>query len=313
MHSHHSHSGDYISHASGTLEEMVATAAARGFTHYCLTEHMPRLDDLFLYPEEADKAYTFETLLAQFDKYAEHARALQKRVNAEGKMKVLVGYEVEGIDRFHIDAAKELRSKFDMCVGSVHHVHGIPIDYDTDLWLKARDKSAGRTRDLYLDYFLLQQHMLFKLNPEVVGHFDLIRLFELDDVDPTTNKKVSEINLAKDWPEVWRCIVMNVQHVVSYGGLFELNSAALRKGWASPYPRADIARLIHHLGGKFCLSDDAHTYEQVGLNYSKMWDYVTNVLELDTIYHLDKDSEGKTIVVGESVAELSKLPFWTTH
>jgi histidinol-phosphatase (PHP family) len=50
--SHHSHSGEFCpSHAYDTLEEMIQTAIARRMEVFCLTEHMPRLDE-DLYPEE---------------------------------------------------------------------------------------------------------------------------------------------------------------------------------------------------------------------------------------------------------------------
>lgn len=309
MHSHHSHSGDYISHAVGSLEQMVKTAQERQFTQFCLTEHMPRLDDAYLYPEELDKDYTKKNLEEAFTKYLKHANEIKAIINTQNKMKILVGFEVEGLDQCHIDAAVELSKVTDMCVGSVHYVHGIPIDFDEEKWLAAREVS-GTTRQLYKDYFDLQYKVLSCIKPQVIGHFDLIRLFQVDEVDPTTGKKVSNINIEKDWPDVWLVIKRNIEYAASYGGLFELNSAAIRKGWSTPYPRQDIGELIIASGGKFCLSDDSHSYAQVGLNYHKLWDYVLNTLKLEFIYHLDLDESGKSVVVQDSVAELSKSPFW---
>ena len=49
--SHHSHSGQFCSHAKNTLEEMVLTAIEKKFTVLALTEHMPR-EEADLYPEE---------------------------------------------------------------------------------------------------------------------------------------------------------------------------------------------------------------------------------------------------------------------
>jgi histidinol-phosphatase (PHP family) len=49
--SHHSHSGQFCAHATGTLEEMVQTAIARGMKLFALTEHMQRGVEDF-YPEE---------------------------------------------------------------------------------------------------------------------------------------------------------------------------------------------------------------------------------------------------------------------
>jgi len=50
--SHHSHSGQFCRHASGTLEEVVLVAIRQGFELYGLTEHVPRYRLEDLYPEE---------------------------------------------------------------------------------------------------------------------------------------------------------------------------------------------------------------------------------------------------------------------
>lgn len=310
MHSHHSHSGDYISHAEGSLEEMVKTAKSRGFTHFCLTEHMPRLKDAYLYPEEIEKQYTNATLFTTFEQYLKHAREIQTRENAEGKLKVLVGYEVEGIDNEHIEAAKAISEKTDMCVGSVHFVNHIPIDFNSELWIKARESVGGTSRQLYSAYFELQYNVIKTLKPMVIGHFDLIRLFDVQDVDPTTGKLFEDIAIQNDWPEIWELIERNIKYVVAYGGLFELNGAAIRKSWSSPYPQLDIAKCIHEHGGRFCLSDDSHTYAQIGLNFHKVWDYVVNSLKLKTIYHLDLLEDGSVVVVEDDVSVLSSSSFW---
>jgi HisJ family histidinol phosphate phosphatase len=50
--SHHSHSGQFCKHASGTLEDVVLEAINQGFELYGLTEHVPRYREADLYPEE---------------------------------------------------------------------------------------------------------------------------------------------------------------------------------------------------------------------------------------------------------------------
>lgn len=312
MHTHHSHLGDYVSHATGTLEHMVETAQLKSFEVFCLTEHMPRLHEKYLYPEEIDKLYTPKHLDKAFSDYLIHARDVQKRVNEKNGMKILVGFEVEGLDKPHIDLAKQFAKVTDMCVGSVHYVHGIPIDFDVKQWEAARDVS-GSTRQLYLDYFDLQYKVLTAMDPHVIGHFDLIRLFQPDEVDEKSGRKVLDLDLEADWPDVWAAIERNIKYASKYGALFELNSAAIRKGWQTAYPKPDICKLIIKSGGKFCLSDDSHSYAQVGLNFHKVWTYVTETLKLESIYHLDLDAEGNTIVVERNVAELSKLPFWDQY
>ena len=51
-HSHHSHSGQFCKHASGSLEEVVLEAIRQQFQLYGLTEHVPRYRLVDLYPEE---------------------------------------------------------------------------------------------------------------------------------------------------------------------------------------------------------------------------------------------------------------------
>ena len=50
--SHHSHSGQFCRHATGTLEDVVLEAIQQGFEIYGLSEHVPRYRAGDLYPEE---------------------------------------------------------------------------------------------------------------------------------------------------------------------------------------------------------------------------------------------------------------------
>ena len=50
--SHHSHSGQFCRHATGTLEDVVLEAIQQGFEIYGLSEHVPRYRTGDLYPEE---------------------------------------------------------------------------------------------------------------------------------------------------------------------------------------------------------------------------------------------------------------------
>jgi histidinol-phosphatase (PHP family) len=117
-------------------------------------------------------------------------------------------------------------------MGSVHHTLTIPIDYDREMYVKARDLAGGSDEQLFQVYFDEQFDMLRQLKPLVVGHFDLIRL-KSDDPERSF----------RQWPAVWERILRNLDFVASYGGLLELNSAALRKGMSEPYPKAEICKV----------------------------------------------------------------------
>lgn len=122
--------------------------------------------------------------------------------------------------------------QFDLFIGSIHHVHAIPIDYDNKLYFEAREKSGGTDERLSGDYFDLQYEMLQALKPPIVGHFDLVRL--LSD-DPNVD--------CRKWSGVWEKVVRNLKFVAEYGGVLELNTAALRKGMEEVYPKMETCKV----------------------------------------------------------------------
>lgn len=145
-----------------------------------------------------------------------------------------IGFEIDWIrpSSLKLIEASLARFPFDFIIGSVHHVHTIPIDFDRDMYVKARDTAGGTDEKLFEDYFDDQLAMLQALKPPVVGHLDLIRL-KSDDPEASF----------KQWPGVWKKILRNLDFIASYGGILELNSASLRKGMSEPYPKAEICKV----------------------------------------------------------------------
>lgn len=163
--------------------------------------------------------------------YAEASRLRQKYAS---QIKLVIGFEIDWIrpESLKLIEASLSRLPFEFFVGSVHHVHTIPIDYDASMYQQALDAAGGTDERLFEDYYDSQLDMLQKLKPPVVGHFDLIRLKSGDPNAASTR-----------YPNVWDKIQRNLRFVAGYGGLLELNSAALRKGMTEPYPKADICRV----------------------------------------------------------------------
>lgn len=79
-------------------------------------------------------------------------------------------------------------------------------------------------------YFDAQYEVLQRFKPEIVGHLDLCRLY-------TPDLKFT------DFQEVWKRIERNVEYAISYGALFEVNTAAFRKKWKTAYPGPDVAQV----------------------------------------------------------------------
>ncbi|KOC09982.1 cell surface receptor/MFS transporter (FLVCR) [Aspergillus flavus AF70] len=282
--SHHSHSGEFCpSHAQNTLEQVIQTAILQGMEVFCLSEHMPRSSDE-LYEEEIEAGVTSSSMISNEAKY--FMTAIQLRKKYASQIKILVGFESEWI---RSDTSLRLihdslsRHPFEFFVGSVHHLHGIPIDWSRKLYSKAREVSGGTDERIFEDYFDVQFEMLQNLKPMIVGHFDLIRLH-------SDNPNASDGGFRR-WTGVWQRVARNLRYISSYGGLLELNSAALRKGLEMPYPAAEVCQEFLALDGRFCLSDDSHGIAHVGAMYQEMLKYVEEQ-GIQKLYFLELAPDG---------------------
>jgi histidinol-phosphatase (PHP family) len=153
------------------------------------------------------------------------------------QINLLVGIESEYITDSDLSALERLLQEQDgriqYVVGSVHHVDSIPVDFDVSTFetALAHCKATRSSPQEYLKmYFDDQYKMLRTIRPMVVGHFDLCRLF------------APEIQLDAD-TGVWEKVVRNIDHVVGYGGLFEVNAASFRKGWDQAYPGKEVLQV----------------------------------------------------------------------
>lgn len=160
--------------------------------------------------------------------------ALRLRAKYQSQIKLLIGFESEWIRPSTLSLIHSLQKKFsfDFFIGSVHHVHTIPIDFDRKMYEEARNKAGGTDEKLFQDYFDAQYDMLQKLRPPVVGHFDLVRLLSDDGNGSFTQ-----------WEGVWFRLMRNLKFIAGYGGVVEINSSALRKGLSEPYPQVEICKV----------------------------------------------------------------------
>jgi histidinol-phosphatase (PHP family) len=181
------------------------------------------------------------------------------------RIRLLIGIETDFVTPIDLERTKAIldrRSDIQYVVGSVHHVAGVSIDFDKSTYLRSIEHctagttgstvvvSSGSTIEMppptnpdsiptdeelvpfltkYLD---AQYEMIEALKPEVIGHFDLCLLF---------NPGYRLDGPGKE--EVWKKVERNIERVVRYGGLFEANGAAIRKGWETSYPSKEVLQV----------------------------------------------------------------------
>ncbi|KAF9941277.1 histidinolphosphatase [Modicella reniformis] len=184
-------------------------------------------------------------------------------------------------------------------VGSLHHVHGVPLDFSQEFYLKALETVGnGSWETLFREYFNAQYEMLQGLEPEVVGHLDLVRIFfgaipgchHHHHQGHDQEEKENHQHQNRLTEELWGLVKRNVDFVITYGGLFELNSRAWKKGLANAYPQRDILEYILSKGGRVTLSDDSHGPEDVGMFYNPELKGYLEEMKIEKVYYLSPNN-----------------------
>lgn len=249
---HGGHSGAFCDHAVGSLEDVLEAAVAAGYHTFGVSEHAPRYGAHLLYAEEVAMGWTVETLEAKFAAYAAEVARLAEAF--EGRLVVLRGFEAEAVPEATYAAqmgALRAAHAWDYIVGSVHHVGEVIIDGNAALFEQAME-GAGGLEGLAVAYYRAVAAMIEALRPEVVGHLDLIR-------------KNGGARGALDTPAIRAAADEALDAARAQGCILDLNVAALRKGLDTPYPAPWLVRRATEAGLGFCLGDDSHGPEQVGL------------------------------------------------
>lgn len=253
---HGGHSGQYCDHARDTLAQIVAAYHDAGFECVGLTEHMPPFDDAWLYPDEAGLGRTAKWMQARFASYVAEARALQHAYR--GRMGILVGMESEwypGCGPW--GASLRETHGLDYVVGSVHHVGGECVDFSKQDYERIAIRFGGLV-PLYAAYFDAQLEMMQATGPEVMGHFDLIRMH-----DPNYLQTLTQA-------DVWERVLRNLDWMAKAGAVLDVNARALLKGQAQPYVCAPILDAAAKLGVGVAYGDDAHGVTDVGCGFARV-------------------------------------------
>jgi len=250
---HGGHSGQFCNHASDTLEEIIQLYIEKQFSWVGITEHTPVIiEESLYYPDEKESSLTPRLILERFGDYMQECRRLQKKY--QDTIHIFSAMEIEtytGYEQF----VPYLISRFqpDYIVGSVHFVDDIGFDYSPSFYEKAV-QTVGDIDELYCRYFDQQYEMIRILEPSVVGHFDLIRIFDRE----------YKSRLLK--PQILKKIERNLKLIRKLDLIMDLNLCPMYKGAEEPYISRSILKLARDLDIAVIPGDDSHGLNTVG-NY----------------------------------------------
>lgn len=265
---HGGHSGDYCDHAEGGLREILDAAVRFGYHTFGVSEHAPRLGESYLYDKERELGWTVAKIVDDFERYALDIPGLAAEY--ADRLIVLRGFETEVVPDDYPTIMKDYRERkqpdgtpvFEYMVGSVHFINGYSIDGPLELFQQALH-SCGDIVELAREYYRQVGRMVETLRPDVVGHFDLIKLNTLKwrdsgSVSGSIVPDTAALRAVLDAGE------QALQAVRDCNGILDLNTAAWRKGLSQPYPDMYWIEKAHGMGIPFCFGDDSHRVEQVG-------------------------------------------------
>jgi len=221
-------------HAEGTIDEYIIRAIELGIDIYGFSEHAPM---------NFDSYYRLD-----FDEMQEYTNdVLTLKETYKNEIEILLGYEVDYL-KGHMDA-RVLTSKVDYMIGSVHFL---------DKWGFDNPEFIGgwETRnidDIWQEYFDAIEAMAKTRYFDIVGHFDLIKVFKFM---PTKDIRL----LAKK-------ALLEIQ---KSGMVLELNGAGLRKPIKEIYPSQMLLEVAYEMNIPITFSSDAHAVEQVGFGYDEV-------------------------------------------
>ena len=247
---HGGHSGQFCNHATDTLEEIVHSYMDKGFVWVGITEHAPAVNDELRYDDQAEAGLTAAFLLGQFGSYMRECRRLQEKYRSQIRLYAAIEIETySGYEEF-VPLLVE-RFSPDYIVGSVHFVNDINFDYSQKMYEHAVD-SAGGLDELYLRYFDLQYEMIRRLEPAVVGHFDLIRIFD------------SGYRERLEKPQIVTRMRRNLELIKKLDLILDFNLRALHKGASEPYVSTSILKMVREYEIKIVPGDDSHGVATAG-------------------------------------------------
>lgn len=248
---HGGHSSEFCDHAQSPLREVLESAVRAGYHTFGVTEHAPRVEARFLYPNEVALGWDVPKIVADFERYAQTLPILVEQF--ADRLVVLRGFEIEVVPAAsYVQLMQEYRRRyqFEYIVGSVHYVDEISIDGSVEDFQRAME-ACGGLEPLAIRYYRTVAQMVEALRPEVVAHLDLIKLH---------GNRFGSL----DTPAIRRAAQEALEAVRDTGSILEVNTAGYRKGLGEPYPASWLVQTARRMDIGFCFGDDSHCVEQVG-------------------------------------------------
>lgn len=256
-----------------TTEEMIQAAIRCDFQSIGISTHGP-------VPFSTD----WNIQNCNIEKYIEEVTVLKEKYKDE--IDVFLGMELDYITGIGFDwFAQSMIERLDYYIGSVHFLGNLnngkmwTVDYSIEeLLLGIKESFHGDLRLAVEAYYSLMSEMAERYQPPIIGHIDLI-------------KKLNKNNLLFDENESWykKAVEKCLDIIKGTKSIIEINTGGISRNYTlEQYPSTFILRMIKEKGIPVIINSDAHTAEGINCKFDEMYNLV-KALGFDKLSILTKD------------------------
>lgn len=240
-------------HASGEMHEYVERAIEVGIDIFGFSCHAPM---------DYDKEYRMS--LDEMEWYEK--RILELRERYIDKIEILIGYEVDFLEGYMEE--RVLNADVDYLIGSVHFLNGFGVDNPESIF----EYTKRDINDIWFGYFLALENMVKSGKFDIVGHLDLVKIFnyyptkDIRFVLERTLKAIKDSNMS-----------------------IEINASGLRKQIKEQYPSKAILEMAYSFDIPITFGSDAHAIEHIGYKRDYLEELAKSVGYSECVYYKKRD------------------------
>ena len=265
---------------SNSPEEMVIAAVNKGMKTIGISTHGPL-------PFKAKWAVSDDKIQS----YINEIKALKEKY--KDKIEVLLGMELDyfiDTEFEHVD--KSIFNQLDYTIGSIHYLgryeDGRPwtVDGDYENFLHGINVSyGGDMKKAIMDYYYHLSKMVEKYKPTVVGHMDLVK---------KNNKNNLLFSENEDW---YKDSVRKFLDIIKgTDSVIEINTGAIARGYMTEqYPSRWILEEINSREIPITINSDAHLDINIACKFEDMYKLVKE-LNIKNLVYLTKNGWKKIIL-----------------
>jgi len=239
-------------HANGSIDEYIQEAIKKGITIYGFSDHAPMEFD-----------YKYRMSFEEMNIYEKWIDNFKNRY--KDKIKILKGYEV---DFTPMVDKRVLDREVDYFIGSVHFLDNWGFDNPEfiSMW-ESRDID-----DVYREYFSLVEKMAESGYFDIVGHLDLIKVFNF-----------------KPKSDIKKIAKKAIEAIADNKMVVEINSAGIRKKVNEIYPSINLLEMLKEYNIDITFGSDAHSPNQVGFYLKEALEIAKNIGFKEAVYFENRE------------------------